>query len=732
MATADEYAAWIVKNADKKGTPDFDVVAKAYQVARGNAATQPATSADIPATSSGGIGSSRSPQDVQRASDLAAPEKTWRDDWKGDGLAGVMDGVKSTLYAPAETVMALGSSMGLGAIAPVVGFAKAALNPRSDKQPGQYASEFAEDHQYQPRSGTAQQMTGLAGAALAPMGTLATAELANIGRAVGSGSAAMRGRIVAPAMDMIQRTNAPIIAADSAAAAGGGKLRDLVTLRRAASTVDPAAAMPGPQSAGAAASQHANMAAASGASPAIIKIITDAGDDVHPLAASRHAEASSLPVPVALSEGMATGNAELFSLEQNNRGKFPKFGAFLDDINGQLVENFDAIRQRVAPDIAARGVDLGQMAVDAYKSMDAPVRRKISALYKELEIANNGEFPLSGTDFVASADAALKKANRARFVPSEVQGIMGELREGGPMTFSDFENYRTILAEQSRKAERAGDGTASHSINLVRNALESLPMTEETAALKPLADAARAAAKDRFDRIASDPAYKAAVGDKAQIGESSPLADSFIQKYAIKGTTAHAENMNANLIRNPLNAQIIAAGVIDHLKHVSGIDLRTNIGNVSQAGLNGAIGSIGKKGLIILGPETMETINTLGNVSRYTMKQSRGMTVSNSGTAPAMLADAAIGAANTALDVKTFGATKILRNIMDARSAGQAAERSMAPGAGINVAKSPVLARAAKADLAARMAAGRQQKANGIAGAQSIDDAVRAFSTPAD
>jgi hypothetical protein len=35
MATADEYAAWIVKNANKRGTPEFDIVAKAYQQARG-------------------------------------------------------------------------------------------------------------------------------------------------------------------------------------------------------------------------------------------------------------------------------------------------------------------------------------------------------------------------------------------------------------------------------------------------------------------------------------------------------------------------------------------------------------------------------------------------------------------------------------------------------------------------------------------------------------------------
>ena len=40
MATADEYAAWIVKNQDKRGTPDFDVVAKAYEEAKVGAAPQ--------------------------------------------------------------------------------------------------------------------------------------------------------------------------------------------------------------------------------------------------------------------------------------------------------------------------------------------------------------------------------------------------------------------------------------------------------------------------------------------------------------------------------------------------------------------------------------------------------------------------------------------------------------------------------------------------------------------
>lgn len=34
MATAAEYADWIVRNADKKGTPEFETVAKAYKLAR--------------------------------------------------------------------------------------------------------------------------------------------------------------------------------------------------------------------------------------------------------------------------------------------------------------------------------------------------------------------------------------------------------------------------------------------------------------------------------------------------------------------------------------------------------------------------------------------------------------------------------------------------------------------------------------------------------------------------
>lgn len=40
MANAEQYAQWIVQNKDKQGTPEFDVVVRAYQAARGEPAQQ--------------------------------------------------------------------------------------------------------------------------------------------------------------------------------------------------------------------------------------------------------------------------------------------------------------------------------------------------------------------------------------------------------------------------------------------------------------------------------------------------------------------------------------------------------------------------------------------------------------------------------------------------------------------------------------------------------------------
>jgi len=48
MATAEQYAEWIVANQDKKGTPEFDTVAKAYQLAKQQTTEAPPTQSAEP------------------------------------------------------------------------------------------------------------------------------------------------------------------------------------------------------------------------------------------------------------------------------------------------------------------------------------------------------------------------------------------------------------------------------------------------------------------------------------------------------------------------------------------------------------------------------------------------------------------------------------------------------------------------------------------------------------
>jgi hypothetical protein len=88
-------------------------------------------------------------------------------------------------------------------------------------------------------------------------------------------------------------------------------------------------------------------------------------------------------------------------------------------------------------------------------------------------------------------------------LPPTIDRQLQAYRSGGKMDFEQFEALRTNLATEMRKAERAGDGNAAMALSVVRDALESLPLSGEAAALKPLADAARSAAKERFDALSA-------------------------------------------------------------------------------------------------------------------------------------------------------------------------------------------------------------------------------------
>lgn len=409
-------------------------------------------------------------------------------------------------------------------------------------------------------------------------------------------------------------------------------------------------------------------------------------NDVDPAVLSRHIEAQTLPIPIQMSEGQARVSPGLISEEMNSRGgKASRVSPeFYNKQGKQLVENIEVIRDAAAPEVrGSNHVENGQSLVDSYKTLDQAAKADVSAKYRALSDANGGSLPLNGQDFTAAADAALKKQMKGRYVPKEIAADLDGFREGGPMTFEDFENLRTNLAAEARKAERAGDGNAAGAINIVRSTLEDLPMTGETAGIKPLADAARQAAKARFDKIKADPAYKAAINDPAPIGEQSAAADNFVSNFVVKGKAANVAKMKAHLAEDPVAQQTMAAGVINYLKNKAGADPVT--GHFSQAGYNRALKEIEPKLVQLFDPKTAQQIQAVGNVAKYVQTQPRGSYVNNSNTLVAAGKEAVKGALEGAANVAAQGVPvgTWTRRVLAGRAENKAAAKATQPGAGV-------------------------------------------------
>jgi hypothetical protein len=402
-------------------------------------------------------------------------------------------------------------------------------------------------------------------------------------------------------------------------------------------------------------------------------------------ALERQLRADSLGLP-PLTEGQATRDPVVLSTEINRRGKDTAFAHRFNQQNQAIIDKLDEFRQEAAPNVVGNDpIQNGQQLIDAYKAHDEAVRTEINAAYQAARDANGGDLPMDAQEFVANLDKA--KNSKARFLPAEIAAEIQQYREGAPMSFEQFEDFRTTLANASRKAERAGDGNAVHAISVVRNALESMNPLGTAKDVKALFDTARSLARERFERIRADPAYKAIVDDDVEIGQASPLADDFVNKYVVKGKGAHIDRMLTNLAGDDAAREVISAGAMNYLKSKSGIDMYTNEGNFSQAGYNRALSELMPKLNRLVGPDVAEKLQALGEYARDTQFQPRGSFANNSNTfvaaAAAKAKGAAEGIANQAalgLPVGTWAREKI-----ESRTAAKETERALRPGAGIEM-----------------------------------------------
>ena len=355
----------------------------------------------------------------------------------------------------------------------------------------------------------------------------------------------------------------------------------------------------------------------------------------------RHIEADSLPFPVRLTEGQATGDIVKLSNEQNRRGKDPQLAQRFNEQNGQLVENIGEIRQRAAPDVyGTKTIENSQGIIDAYKEIDSNLNKGITADYQALRDAAGGQFPVDAPQLLKNIETKLKKELLSNEAPAGQLKELQRLAESNSMTFEDYLSGRRNLGDIARTHP---DGSVRKAASYMIEEFEKLPLKAEAAAQKPLADKARASARARFQMLEKDPAMKAAVDD-------SVPADKFIDKFVVNGVNKNIKTMVEHLGRDSPAHQHMAAGTINWLTDKAGIV--DGQGNFTQAGYNKALKRLDdvKNVQEIFNPETASQLKTLGNVARYTQAQPRGAFVNNSNTLVGALAEKASGLAQAGVE----------------------------------------------------------------------------------
>ena len=346
----------------------------------------------------------------------------------------------------------------------------------------------------------------------------------------------------------------------------------------------------------------------------------------------RHIEADSLDIPVRLTEGQATGDVVKLSNEQNRRGKDPVLAQRFNEQNGQLVENLGLIRDKAAPDVyGTKKIENSQGIIDAYKELDTKLNTEINADYQALRDAAGGQFPVDAPKLLQNIETKLKKELLSNEAPKGQFSELQRLAKDKNMTFEDYLSLRRNLGDIARTSQ---DGSVRKAASYMIEELEKLPLQKEAAALKPLADKARASAKARFQMLEKDPAMKAAVNDAVP-------ADKFIDKFVVNGVNKNINTMVENLGRDSPAHQHMAAGTINWLTDKAGIV--DGNGNFSQAGYNRALKQLDdvQNLNMIFNQEAASKLKTLGNVARYTQAQPRGAFVNNSNTLVGSLAEKA-------------------------------------------------------------------------------------------
>jgi hypothetical protein len=398
--------------------------------------------------------------------------------------------------------------------------------------------------------------------------------------------------------------------------------------------------------------------------------------DINPKALANITEAESLKYPVRLTLGQAAEDANLISSERNARATQTEYLQRFNEQNKALLNNVNDVKETTAPDVFAPNyVANAEGAMEFVGNKIKENEQATKEAYKALDEFGAGKIQVDSKAFADNALKALTEKEDIDFLPSVIKSKIDSYLNGKEMNFAQYENLRTQIARETRKAQRADDGNAVHALTLVRGELEKLPLIGETVEAKALADKARAVAKSEFDLVNRDsPAFNKIYAD---IVNGKADTKDFIQSSVLRSKNADFAKTMELFKDDPVATQHLRAGALDVIIK----DATDASGNFKPAKFNKAIENLDVNGkLTPLFGEDAITLKKIARAGQLVEARPTGAYVNESNTALQMMKQYGSRVAGQVPIVGRF--VEPGQQLLQERAARKEVKKSLKPGAG--------------------------------------------------
>lgn len=626
MATAEQYADWIVNNQDKKGTPEFNTVAEAYKVAR-NDVQEPSMQEQTPA-----------PQEVKPARNLI-PELG-----RQAGLTGryIAEGAANTLGIFADPLAAVSNKV-LGTELQPLGQATSEALTNAGVPLPETSRERNVAEASRLLAGTGGIIGGAAQQAARVASPIASKVLGSMTVApgyqalgsVGAGYAGSEAREqgASPAVQfgatIAGGLGLPIGAAaiESGIKSASTKIKDFIGISNANKMID---------------SNIRNAGIKMEELPidvqkSIINEVKSAvstGKQLSPdalrrLADYKHVGATPMSSSLSLNPAEITQQRNLAKIGAGSKDPAAQQLANLQRENDlKLISGLNTLGAESADDSVAAGNKL----IDMLKVKDEKTKGIINQYYSQARETTGRSAKLDPYTFTQKANDALDEALLGGKISNDVRNKLNDIATGKmPFTVDVAEQFKTNIGTLQRSSTDPAERLA---LGKVREALENTPLLEGQGKEAIAAfNKARDANRTYMQIVEKTPALKA-VRDGVE-------PDKFVNTY-ILGSGGKANISDVKALRDSLKdnkeaVTTIRNQIVAHLKNKATGGNPDEVANFSPNAYKNAIKSIGDDKLkLFFTDNDINMLKAIGRVGSYEKFQPTGSAVNNSNTAGAL------------------------------------------------------------------------------------------------